>query len=409
MVLCYLDGLQLDFRKTLHDLEPQQQAIFWHFRNEIFPTAWRETGATEEAQIDDFTRLRFLRADKFNAKIAAARLVSTLQWRVSVGIDKIENQPPRAWNRFRRFRVRRFVGCDYKGNVVMLERLGEFFGSYYSARKMEPDEWLSCYAYEFIVFERLLRESSQRTGIPITSLTYIGDLTGLRFAPAMTNLPHLRKVTEVVEVHFPETVSHIMLINAVPLINIMVNAAGHFLDPVVLSKLTVHTGVPTRRLLELMPADILPIEYGGTSTLKLPHVVGKDEISSIDDNVSIDEPIADAVQHRHPVTTPSLFNFTMDSIFGCCLPFHRKQISSLSDNASTTCRRNQNGSAHDLQKLDHRATRDVLLVETDCKSLHFLAEGHGEVKFRKHWLVIAIFIPPLLILIKLIGFSGFIP
>ena len=39
-----------------------------------------------------------------------------------------------------------------------------------------------------------------------------------------------------------------------------------FLDPVTASKIEIYSHVPTERLLELLPAESLPTEYGGKCT-----------------------------------------------------------------------------------------------------------------------------------------------
>ena len=42
------------------------------------------------------------------------------------------------------------------------------------------------------------------------------------------------------------------------------------MDPITAAKVEVYAGVPSERLLEIMPAATLPAEYGGASTAYFP-------------------------------------------------------------------------------------------------------------------------------------------
>jgi len=45
-----------------------------------------------------------------------------------------------------------------------------------------------------------------------------------------------------------------------------------FMDPIIAAKIDVYSGVPTKKLLALMPAEVLPQEYGGRGTADFPQV-----------------------------------------------------------------------------------------------------------------------------------------
>eukprot|EP00746_Dinoflagellata_sp_MGD_P126388 gnl/MRDRNA2_/MRDRNA2_61241_c0_seq1.p1 gnl/MRDRNA2_/MRDRNA2_61241_c0~~gnl/MRDRNA2_/MRDRNA2_61241_c0_seq1.p1 ORF type:complete len:341 (-),score=50.64 gnl/MRDRNA2_/MRDRNA2_61241_c0_seq1:16-1038(-) len=275
MVLCYLDGLQLDFAKSLAELTQEQRVFFEEFQNKVWPNTLRTAG--ENANVDRFTLLRFLRADKFNTNKAATRLLACIRWRATNGIDEAVNQPPKNWEKYRLLRIRRICGYDYEGRVVMFERLGEFFGSD-NSKALELHDWLMCYAYDCIELEQQLRESSQQRKKPVTTITFVGDLACLRLRQSLANLGLLQKFTEVVEVHFPEFAGPIILMNAPTFVYILWNAAKRFLDPSVVAKIVIHNGVPEKDLLALMPSDVLLKEYGGTSNADYPHVTPAAEL-----------------------------------------------------------------------------------------------------------------------------------
>ena len=123
-------------------------------------------------------------------------------------------------------------------------------------------------------------------------VTYVGDLAGVRFFPAMAAIPLLKSCTEVVEVHFPESAGIIFLINASAIAAKLYPMVKRFLDPAVASKIQIHAGIPTDVLLQTIPSQLLPVEYGGTSSFVLPHVVDAskhdiDQMIATDDKMQI--------------------------------------------------------------------------------------------------------------------------
>jgi len=281
MTLFFLKGLDLDFSCELNKLDLEQQAAFQRFRNETFPAAAHGVKEVDVTLVDDFTLLRFLRADKYKDEPAAKRLVNTLKWWSIHNFDTILEQPPKQLSRYQRLRSRQRVGYDYQGRVVVCERLGEFFGSY-NSRAMPLEDWVQCYAHELISNCWSLRKSSQQLGLPVERTTFVGDMSGIRFVPCMATIPFLKSLGAIVEVHFPETAGSIFLINAPAIVSgLFNNVVKRFLDPVVAAKIQIHSGVPTEHLLELIPSDVLPVEYGGTSKLVLPHVSDPSELDDI--------------------------------------------------------------------------------------------------------------------------------
>ncbi len=67
------------------------------------------------------------------------------------------------------------------------------------------------------------------------------------------------------EAHFPEIVDHVVLFNAPRVFASIFPLVRAFMDPITAAKTEVHAGVPTARLLELMPSETLPEDYGGSA------------------------------------------------------------------------------------------------------------------------------------------------
>ena len=68
-----------------------------------------------------------------------------------------------------------------------------------------------------------------------------------------------------VEAHFPEIVDHIVLVNAPRVFASAFPLVRAFMDPITAAKIEVHARVPSSRLLQLMPNETLPSDYGGTA------------------------------------------------------------------------------------------------------------------------------------------------
>mmetsp|Transcript_35742 Transcript_35742/g.91905 ORF Transcript_35742/g.91905 Transcript_35742/m.91905 type:complete len:454 (-) Transcript_35742:278-1639(-) len=269
--LCFLAGLGLD-HLVAQDLTPEQREALETFRNEALPAARAQAGPAAHARVDEFTLVRFLRADKFNPQVAAARLAKTLQWRADNRVDHVLAEAPMALPVYRSLRIRTYPGWDRQGNILMLERLGEFFGSD-CGNMLTIEEWLKCYTHDMAMIQGRMRESSKKHGRPISRITYVGDLAGLRMRQCLNNLKVLKACAQVIEVHFPEQAGQIFLINAPPMVAMLWSAAKRILDPAVAAKVNIFSGVPTEKLLEIVEPEVLPQELGGRNPLVFPHAI----------------------------------------------------------------------------------------------------------------------------------------
>ena len=115
-----------------------------------------------------------------------------------------------------------------------------------------------------------MKESSKKCGVPVDKYDFIGDLAGFSFSCSADFLSHgvplLKKLAHEIEKCYPECAGPIILINAPYIVYGMYKAVKVFLDPVTAAKIEIHSDTPTERLLEIMPADALPKELGGTNT-----------------------------------------------------------------------------------------------------------------------------------------------
>jgi len=269
--MCFLAGLGLD-EMIGQDLGADERAALERLRSETLPAALAQVGPVSFGAVDEFTLLRFLRADNFRPELAAARLVKMLQWRADNRVDHILAESPACLPVYKRLRVRLFPGWDRNGNIVMLERIGEFFGSD-SGNQLSREEWLRCSTHDMATIHARFRDSSREHGRPVHRLTFLGDLGGLRFDQALENLKILKACVKEIEAHFPEQAGQIFLYNAPLLMETIWCFVKRILDPSVAAKVAIHRGVPTEEFLKLIPAEVLPQELGGENPVKYPHAV----------------------------------------------------------------------------------------------------------------------------------------
>jgi len=238
----------------------------WEVSPEILPeSGWRP--------LDDVTLLRFLRADKrkseFDPSTSMARLLKALAWRKHMRSDALlANIADEAYENLR---IRRWVGIDKSNRPVQFERLGKFLGSGNSKAFTGP-EWLAHYARDLETTFQQMRAAAVASGEPITTYLFCADMSGLGGIVWYMGsvIPLLKLLTKEVEAHFPEMVGNIVLFNVPRIFSSLFPMVKAFMDPITAAKIEVHAGVPTERLLSLMPTSALPTEYGGTSTAAYP-------------------------------------------------------------------------------------------------------------------------------------------
>ena len=222
--------------------------------------------------LDDWTLLRFLRADvrkgKVNLEASVARLTAALAWRRELALDDVLAHPPPAVERYEALRVRRWTGRAHDGRPVQFERLGQFLGSGNGGAFTE-DEWVHFYAHDIEVTFVEMRAAAEALGRDVTTYVFCGDLGGLLSLGAvrrvMGAVPLITALAKRVESHYPEIAGPIILFNTGAVIAKAFQWVRPMLDPVTMEKVELHAGVPTERFLELMPAAVLPECYGGAN------------------------------------------------------------------------------------------------------------------------------------------------
>eukprot|EP00928_Gymnodinium_smaydae_P092163 TRINITY_DN75974_c0_g1_i1.p1 TRINITY_DN75974_c0_g1~~TRINITY_DN75974_c0_g1_i1.p1 ORF type:complete len:428 (-),score=58.43 TRINITY_DN75974_c0_g1_i1:98-1381(-) len=274
--LNYLAGTNVPFETVSGALNSTELARFEEFERKVLEklSSCPELDRTRFHQLPDkFTMLIFLQADNYDVEKAVARLVSTVLWRQTSGLDDfISNPDDRAWYLYYHLRPRRLVGYDKHHRPVMLDALGEFFGSDNGCSALPMHQWMQCFGYEMSLLQCSFRRTSVRHNKPIHRIAYIGDLSGLRVGQARRLIPLLRAFTSEVERHFPECAGTVVLINAPKIFAFLWRLVQSFVDPKTVATMSVHSGVPTAFLCESFGEDVVPVEWGGKLNYKVTRV-----------------------------------------------------------------------------------------------------------------------------------------
>lgn len=180
--------------------------------------------------------------------------------------------------KYRRIRIREFVGDGSDGAPIMFERIGEFLSSG-NCKLFTIEEWVDIYIWDLERHFPAMREASIKSGKPLEKYIYFGDVGGI--VSGILNqsiwkvIPLLKALVGSVEEYYPEIVHTIVLFNVPRIATIFYSAVKLFLDPVTAAKIELHTGVPTARFRHFASDDAIPKAYGGTSKVDFPKTAKK--------------------------------------------------------------------------------------------------------------------------------------
>lgn len=262
----------LDFaRDVLSKLPEEKQVVFGKFEK-AFAYAFDPSIVKYKSNIpDQFTQLRFLQADKYDIEKAVARLLKTVVWRESSGLESFLDKPD--WDLYRRsfaLRPRIFLGFDKQHRPLYFEKLGEFFGNEDAYRGLSVKEWVLAYSFDIAAVTHKYRESVVKHGGPYSHrMGFVGDISGIRAFTALKIIPFLKTLVKEVETHFPEFAGPIILVNTPPMVARLYSLVKKFLDPATAEKVSLVSDLGTSVMAEKFGIDVVPEAYGGKNPIKI--------------------------------------------------------------------------------------------------------------------------------------------
>ncbi|XP_032236045.1 SEC14-like protein 2 isoform X2 [Nematostella vectensis] len=212
---------------------------------------------------DDFFLLRWLRARDFNLEKAEFMLRESLAVRKKMGLDNILDtyKVPEV---LQKYYPGGYFGYDIEGVPVFIDPLGniDFKGLLLSVRK---DEIIRFKGYTAELGLHLGAQQSKKVNKRIAQVVMVMDMEGL-------GLKHLWKpgvmtfnsVASFYEDNFPEVMKSIFVIRAPRIFPIAYNLVKPFLSPATRKKVQILGDNWKEVLCQHIPADHLPVYYGGT-------------------------------------------------------------------------------------------------------------------------------------------------
>lgn len=218
-----------------------------------------------KAQHDDAMLLRFLRARKFDLKKAEDMLRKHLKWREKNKVDTIlEDYKP--LEVLEKYYGGAFIGVDKEGCPVRIEPFGrrDIKGLLHSVKGsdlMRNNIWI------LETFMLNIRQAAKNSGKPIEQVVSISDMEGLdtdyMWRPG---LEFNKQITAMLEQNYPEILKRVIMVNVRPVFHTLYNLTKHFVNEETRAKFIVLGPNWKEEILQYVPAEMLPVHYGGTRT-----------------------------------------------------------------------------------------------------------------------------------------------
>jgi len=244
----------------LGNLTPGQQHTLEKFKKEI-----QEEGWFVPERMDDAMLLRFLRARKFDIEKAKAMLKSEEQWRKDFGVDDIvKNFDFKEKELVDKYYPQYYHKMDKDGRPVYIEKLGKLdIKALYQITTQERQLQRLVWEYEKFIDERL-PACSKAVGHPVETSCTILDLGGVSLSNFYRVKDYVAQASSIGQDRYPESMGKFYIINAPWAFSTVWSFIKPWLDEVTVAKISILGSSYKDKLLEQIPAESLPKEYGGT-------------------------------------------------------------------------------------------------------------------------------------------------
>lgn len=231
------------------DLSKEQEAALREMKGEV-------------GDIDDHTLLRFLRARQFQVKLAVAMYKKYVDHRKSSGIDRILKTDLPKTDLFRTFVPHAYHGFDKDGRPLYIEKVGAV--DYDTAfRYLDEEDFMRHHLYQMELQIERCKDGSQKIGHTVDNSCMIIDLAGLSMSHRR-GLKLIRMYAAHDQDFYPERLGRLYIINAPWVFPTFWRLCKVWLDQNTINKIHVLGKNFKKELLQYIPAESLPAEYGGT-------------------------------------------------------------------------------------------------------------------------------------------------
>ncbi|KAK6345107.1 cytosolic factor, phosphatidylinositol/phosphatidylcholine transfer protein [Orbilia javanica] len=224
------------------------------------------------ARLDTNTLLRYLRARKFDVNLAEAMFIKAETWRKDndiwqkgTSLDDIVAtwdypEKPEIFKHYPQY----YHKTDKDGRPVYIEQLGKInltaMGKITSQERMLTNLAVE---YERVADPRL-PACSRKVGRLLETCCTIMDLKGVGVTTIPSAYGYLKRASAISQDCYPERLGKLYIINAPWGFSTVWGIISGWLDPVTVQKIKVLGSGYASTLLEQIPAENLPVEFGGT-------------------------------------------------------------------------------------------------------------------------------------------------
>jgi hypothetical protein len=238
-------------------------------------------------RLDTLTLLRFLRARKFDVNAAKKMFTDSEAWRKKMTTAgqpmRLEKNDPNpapinldetiaTWDNDGSFKAK--VSKRYKqfyhktdkdGRPVYIEQLGGIDLTAFEAEGITDGKMLTNLAVEYEkMADPRLPACSRKAGQLLETCCTIMDLNGVGLGNAKSVFGYVQQASAMSNNYYPERLGRMYLINAPWGFDWVWSMVKGFLDPVTASKIHVLGRGYKKELLAQIPAENLPVEFGGS-------------------------------------------------------------------------------------------------------------------------------------------------
>lgn len=239
-------------------LKPEEQAQVHQLRMLL-----EAEGFTK--RLDTLTLLRFLRARKFDVMASEKMFVDCETWRTETKLDELVP----TWEftekeEMFKYYPQYYHKTDKDGRPVYIEQLGGIdLTAMYKITSSERMVTNLAVEYERLSDPRL-PACSRKSGHLLETCCSIMDLKGVTLTKVPQVYTHIRQVSALSQNYYPERLGRLYLINAPWGFSTVWSVVKGWIDPVTVQKIQILGGGYQSELLKQVPAENLPVEFGGT-------------------------------------------------------------------------------------------------------------------------------------------------
>ncbi|KAH7362064.1 CRAL-TRIO domain-containing protein [Plectosphaerella cucumerina] len=215
-------------------------------------------------RLDTLTMLRFLRARKFDVNLSKKMFIEFEEWRKATLLDHLVP----TWDYKERDQIFQYYPqyyhkTDKDGRPVYVERLGQI--NLTAMRTITTDQRMLdnlAVEYEKCADSRL-PACSKEAGHLVETFCTIMDLKNVSFGNAPAAIEYVKMASKISQNYYPERLGKLYIINASWAFTSIWYGIKGWLDPVTVKKIHILGGSYQKELLAQIPAENLPVEFGG--------------------------------------------------------------------------------------------------------------------------------------------------